>query len=143
MFYREKVEVEFSQIYKIVGLGIIIWFFFVFGVLIGKYLDKFLEGICLGMEGFEWFKDFSLIEECLEKVWKFSKIVNDLGIFMFKFVIVWCLINFNVSIVIFGGLKVNYLEENIDVLELVFQLSEEVLNCIEEVLGNKFVYLIF
>lgn len=137
MFHREKVEVEFSQIYKTVGLGTTIWSPLASGVLTGKYLDKFPEGTRLGMEGLEWLKDLSLTEERLEKVRKLGKIANDLGTSMPKLAIAWCLTNPNVSTVILGGSKVNHLEENIDALELVPQLNEEILNSIEEVLGNK------
>ncbi|WP_363325391.1 aldo/keto reductase [Phaeodactylibacter sp.] len=137
MFHREKVEVEFSQIYKTVGLGTTIWSPLASGVLTGKYLDKFPEGTRLGMEGLEWLKDLSLTEERLEKVRNLSKIANDLGTSMPKLAIAWCLTNPNVSTVILGGSKVNHLEENIDALELVPQLNEEILNSIEEVLGNK------
>lgn len=91
----------------------------------------------MGMEGLEWLKDLSLTEERLEKVRKLSKIANDLGTSMPKLAIAWCLTNPNVSTVILGGSKVNHLEENIDALELVPQLNEEILNSIEEVLGNK------
>lgn len=137
MFHREKVEVEFSQIYKTVGLGTTIWSPLASGVLTGKYLDKFPEGTRLGMEGLEWLKDLSLTEERLEKVRKLSKIANDLGTSMPKLAIAWCLTNPNVSTVILGGSKVHHLEENIDALELVPQLNEEILHSIEEVLGNK------
>jgi voltage-dependent potassium channel beta subunit len=137
MFHREKVEVEFSQIYKTVGLGTTIWSPLASGVLTGKYLDKFPEGTRLGMEGLEWLKDLSLTEERLEKVRKLSKIASDLGTTMPKLAIAWCLTNPNVSTVILGGSKVHHLEENIDALELVPQLNEEILNSIEEVLDNK------
>lgn len=137
MFHRDKVEVEFNQIYKTVGLGTTIWSPLASGVLTGKYLDKFPEGTRLGMEGLEWLKDLSLTEERLEKVRQLSKIANDLGTSMPKLAIAWCLANPNVSTVILGGSKVNHLEENIDALELVPQLTEEVLNRIEDVLDNK------
>lgn len=137
MFHREKVEVEFSQIYKTVGLGTTIWSPLASGVLTGKYLDKFPEGTRLGMEGLEWLKDLSLTEERLEKVRKLSKIAGDLGTTMPKLAIAWCLANPNVSTVILGGSKVHHLEENIDALDLVPKLTEEVLSSIEDVLDNK------
>ncbi|MCO6476970.1 MAG: aldo/keto reductase, partial [Phaeodactylibacter sp.] len=68
MFHREKVEVEFSQIYKTVGLGTTIWSPLASGVLTTKYLDKFPEGTRLGMKGLEWLKESSLSEERLNKV---------------------------------------------------------------------------
>lgn len=137
MFHREKVEVEFSQIYKTVGLGTTIWSPLASGVLTGKYLDKFPEDTRLGMEGLEWLKDLALTEERLEKVRKLSKIAKDLGTTMPKLAIAWCLTNPNVSTVILGGSKVNHLEENIDALELVSKLTGEVLKSIDEVLDNK------
>lgn len=137
MFHREKVEVEFSQIYKTVGLGTTIWSPLASGVLTGKYLDKFPEGTRLGMEGLEWLKDLSLTEERLEKVRGLSKIAEELGTSMPKLAVAWCLTNPNVSTVILGGSKVHHLEENIDALELVPQLTDEVLEQIEEVLQNK------
>jgi len=137
MLHREKVEVEFSQIYKTVGLGTTIWSPLASGVLTGKYLDKFPEGTRLGMEGLEWLKDLSLTEERLEKVRGLSKIAEELGTSMPKLAVAWCLTNPNVSTVILGGSKVHHLEENIDALELVPQLTDEVLEQIEEVLQNK------
>ena len=41
MFVREKVEVEFSQIYKTVGLGTTVWSPLASGILSGKYNSKF------------------------------------------------------------------------------------------------------
>ena len=137
MFHRDKVEVEYSQIYKSVGLGTTIWSPLASGVLTGKYLDKFPEDTRLGMQGLEWLKELSLTEERLEKVRGLNKIASDLGTTMPKLAIAWCLANPNVSTVILGGSKVHHLEENIEALELVPQLTSEVLNQIEEVLQNK------
>lgn len=137
MFHREKVEVEFSQIYKTVGLGTTIWSPLASGVLTGKYLNQFPEGTRLGMEGLEWLKDLSLTEDRLEKVRSLSKIADDMGTSMPKLAVAWCLKNPNVSTVILGGSKVHHLEENIDALELLPQLTDEVLNKIEGVLENK------
>ncbi|MBV6654653.1 MAG: aldo/keto reductase [Mameliella sp.] len=137
MFHRDKVEVEYSQIYKSVGLGTTIWSPLASGILTGKYLDKFPEDTRLGMQGLEWLKELSLTEERLEKVRGLNKIASDLGTTMPKLAIAWCLANPNVSTVILGGSKVHHLEENIEALELVPQLTSEVLNQIEEVLQNK------
>ena len=57
MFCRDKVEVEFSQLYKTVGLGTTIWSPLASGVLTNKYLNKFPEGTRLGMDGLEWLKE--------------------------------------------------------------------------------------
>lgn len=137
MFHREKVEVEFSQIYKTVGLGTTIWSPLASGVLTGKYLDKFPEGTRLGMEGLEWLKEASLTADRLEKVRELDKIAKELGTTMPKLAIAWCLVNPNVSTVILGGSKVHHLKENIDALEVLPLLTEEVRDKIEETLNNK------
>ncbi|HHS95190.1 MAG TPA: aldo/keto reductase, partial [Phaeodactylibacter sp.] len=57
MFTRRKIEVEFSQIYKTLGLGTTIWSPLASGVLTNKYIDKFPKGTRLSMEGLEWLKE--------------------------------------------------------------------------------------
>ena len=68
MFHREKVEVEYNQIYKTVGLGTTIWSPLASGVLTNKYLGNFPTGTRLSMEGLGWLKERSLSEGRLVKV---------------------------------------------------------------------------
>ena len=103
MFHREKVEVEFSQIYKTVGLGTTIWSPLASGVLTPKYLDKFPEGTRLGMEGLEWLKERSLSEERLNKVRELKKVADELDTSIPRLAIAWCLTNDDVSTVITGA----------------------------------------
>ncbi|MDH5598891.1 MAG: aldo/keto reductase, partial [Cyclobacteriaceae bacterium] len=57
MFCRDKVEVEYKNIYQTVGLGTTIWSPLASGILTGKYNDGFPEDTRLGIEGLEWLKD--------------------------------------------------------------------------------------
>ncbi len=50
MFSRDKVEVEYSQLYKTVGLGTTTWSPLSSGVLTNKYLTNFPEGTRLSFE---------------------------------------------------------------------------------------------
>ena len=137
MFHREKVEVEFSQIYKTVGLGTTIWSPLASGVLTTKYLDKFPEGTRLGMEGLEWLKERSLSEERLNKVRELKKLAEELDTTVPRLAIAWCLNNPNVSTVILGGSKVSHLHENFKALDDVAKITDEVNEQIEEILNNK------
>lgn len=137
MFHREKVEVEFSQIYKTVGLGTTIWSPLASGVLTTKYLDKFPEGTRLGMKGLEWLKESSLSEERLNKVRELKKLAGELDTTVPRLAIAWCLHNPNVSTVILGGSKVQHLTENLKALEDVPKITGEVEERIEEILDNK------
>ena len=53
LFHRHKVEVEFAQLYKTVGLGTTIWSPLAAGLLTGKYNNGIPEGSRLAIEGFE------------------------------------------------------------------------------------------
>ncbi|MCB0592714.1 MAG: aldo/keto reductase [Phaeodactylibacter sp.] len=137
MFHREKVEVEFSQIYKTVGLGTTIWSPLASGVLTPKYLDKFPEGTRLGMEGLEWLKERSLSEERLNKVRELKKVADELDTSIPRLAIAWCLNNPDVSTVILGGSKVAHLRENLKALDDVAKITEEVKEQIEGILENQ------
>ncbi|MCO6491499.1 MAG: aldo/keto reductase [Phaeodactylibacter sp.] len=137
MFHREKVEVEFSQIYKKVGLGTTIWSPLASGVLTDKYLGKFPEGTRLGMEGLEWLKERSLSEERLNKVRQLKTVADELNTSVPRLAIAWCLSNPNVSTVILGGSKVEHLRENFKALDDVAKITDEVNERIEDILGNR------
>ena len=137
MFHRKKMEVEFSQIFKTVGMGTTIWSPLASGVLTPKYLDKFPEGTRLGMDGLEWLKNSTLSEERLEKVRKLKTVADELGATIPGLAIAWCLKNPNVSTVILGGSKVTQLEENFKALDVLPKLTPQVVEQIEHILDNK------
>lgn len=137
MFHREKVEVDFSQIYKTVGLGTTIWSPLASGVLTDKYIDQIPKGTRLGMAGLEWLKDRSLTPERLEKVRDLNEVAKDLNTSLAKLAIAWCAKNDNVSTVILGASKLKHLKETLTSLEVVPLITTEVEEKIEEILMNK------
>ncbi len=137
MFHRKRVEVEYSQVYKTVGLGTTIWSPLASGVLTDKYLDGFPKGTRLGMEGLEWLRDSSLTAERLDKVRKLKPLADELGASIATLAIAWCLKNPNVSSVILGGSKITQLEENLKALDLIPKLTPDVMERIEGILENK------
>src|SRR6186713_754953 len=68
MFHRNKIENEFLQIFKTVGLGTTIWSPLASGLLTGKYNDGVPEGSRMAIAGFDWLADKTLTEEKLNKV---------------------------------------------------------------------------
>lgn len=137
MFHRAKVEVEYDQIYKTVGLGTTIWSPLASGVLTDKYLGEFPEGTRLGMEGLDWLKERSLTPERLEKVRDLNKLALELDTSLAKMSIAWCLKNEDVSTVILGASKPHHLEETLTSTDVLEKLTEEVMNKIEVILGNQ------
>jgi len=137
MFHRNKVEVEYDQIYKTVGLGTTIWSPLASGVLTDKYLNEFPEDTRLGIEGLEWLKERSLTPERLEKVRELNNLAKELNTSLAKLAIAWCAKNKDVSTVILGASKVHHLEETLTSIEIIDKLDDEVMSKIEEILDNQ------
>lgn len=144
MLHRQKVEVEYSQIYKTVGLGTTIWSPLASGVLTGKYNQKAQpKDTRLVMEGMDWLKNTVVTKENLDKVAQLEKIAKKLGLSLPVLAITWCLKNENVSTVMLGASKLSQLEENFKAIEAKAKLTPEVMEEIENALNNKPVYPIF
>ncbi|MEY3585771.1 MAG: hypothetical protein RLZZ243_835 [Bacteroidota bacterium] len=137
MFTRQKVEVEFSQVYKTVGLGTTIWSPLASGILSGKYNKDFPSDTRLGMEGMDWLKEKNLTAERIDVVKKLSAMAGDLDMSLPVLGLAWCLKNPNVSTVILGASKEYQLTENLKSLEAKEKLSVEVMEQIELILSNK------
>ena len=136
MFTRAKVEVEFDQLYKTVGLGTTVWSPLASGILTGKYNNGFPKETRLGLDGLEWLKDKNLTEDRIEKVKELSVLAGDLGISLPVLGLSWCLSNKNVSTVILGASKVEQLKENLKAIEAQHLLTPEILLNIDAILEN-------
>lgn len=137
MLTRQKVEVEFSQIYKTVGLGTTIWSPLASGVLTGKYNgNKDPKGTRLNMEGMDWLKKNVLEKENIKKAEKLTALAKDLGMTLPVLAIAWCLKNNNISTVILGASKTAQLKENFKASEAKNKLTPEVIQQIEKILNN-------
>jgi len=137
MFARRKVEVEFAQLYKTVGLGTTIWSPLASGILTDKYLNKFPKGTRLGVEGLEWLKEKNLTEDKLAKISLLNELSNDLGVSLPVMSIGWCLKNQNVSTVILGASKMSQLKENMKSIDALNKLDEKAIKQIEDILQNQ------
>jgi len=137
MFARQKVEVEFAQIYKSVGLGTTIWSPLASGVLTDKYLKKFPKGTRLGVEGLEWLKEKNVTEEKLSKVSALHDLSNELFMSLPVMSLAWCLKNDNVSTVILGASKISQLKENMKSIDVLDQMDASVMERIEKILENR------
>jgi len=137
MFVRDKVEVEYSQLYKTVGLGTTIWSPLASGTLTDKYISKFPDNTRLGLGELNWLKERALTPERLQTIEKLNDLALELGTKLPLLGIAWCLRNPNVSSVILGASKPDQLSENFKALDAIPLLTDEVMTRIEEILGNK------
>ena len=137
MFVRDKVEVEYSQVYKTVGLGTTIWSPLFSGLLTEKYIHQFPAGTRLGMEGFEWLKSRNLQPSHLDKVRRLNELAKKLDTTLPKLAIAWCVQNPNVSTAILGASRPEQLQETLRSLEVLPLLTPKVNAQIERILQNK------
>lgn len=136
MFHRDKVEAEYSQIYRTVGLGTTIWSPLASGTLTTKYLDEMPADTRMSRQGLQWLKERNLTEEKLNKVRSLHQLSAELGTSLPKLAIAWTLRNPHVSTTILGASKPWQLEETLDSLEVLPLLDDTIMQRIEDILGN-------
>ncbi len=137
LFEREKVEKDFFEIFKNIGMGTTIWSPLAAGLLSGKYNNGIPEGSRLGMEGFEWLRDRWVLNDKVEKVKKITAVAKALNVSVAALSIAWCIKNPNVTTAILGATKKEQLTDNLKALEVLPLLTPEVLQSIEDIMGTK------
>lgn len=137
LFEREKVEKEFLEIYKNVGLGTTIWSPLASGLLSGKYNDGIPKGSRFALEGFGWLKERWVMEEKIKKVKKLSELATKLDVSTASLSIAWCIKNPNVSTAILGATKKAQLLDNLKALDVMTLLTPDVMDKIETIMKTK------
>lgn len=140
MFHRQRVEVEYANLYKDIGLGTTIWSPLASGILTGKYNQGIQQGTRATLEGYEWLRRRFEGEDAqrqIKKVGKLIPIADEIGCSMAQLALSWCLKNPNVSTVITGASRVEQVTENMAALEVVDKLTDDILERIEVILDNK------
>lgn len=140
MFHRQRVEIEYRNLYTNIGLGTTIWSPLASGYLTGKYNNGIPEGSRLAQDDLQRMRNFYESQEGqnrIKKVKELETIANDLGCSTAQLALAWCANNPNASSVILGATKVAQLEENLKALPIIAQLSDDILQKIEDILQNK------
>lgn len=137
MFEREKIEKEYLDVYRTVGLGTTIWSPLASGLLSGKYNEGIPKTSRFALEGFDWLKDRWMLEDNIKKVKKISELATKLGVSTASLSIAWCIKNPNVSTAILGATKKQQLIENLKSLEVVPMLTPEIMDKIDGIMKNK------
>ena len=137
LFERNKIENEFLQIFKTVGMGTTIWSPLASGLLSGKYNNGIPEDSRFAITGFDWLTDRWMKENTLEKVKRLSSLAQSMGISMAQLSIAWCIKNPNVTTAILGASRKEQLLENLKSLEAVEKLTADVMKQIDEIAETK------
>jgi len=140
MFHRQRVEMEYAPLYRSIGLGTTVWSPLASGLLTGKYNEGIPEGTRISLPGYEWLRKRFEGEEFQKKVdivKQLAALSKELGCSLPQMALAWCLKNPNVSTVITGASRPQQVVENMQAIEVAKQLTDEVMEKIEGILGNK------
>jgi voltage-dependent potassium channel beta subunit len=137
LFEREKLEKDYLQVFKNVGLGTTIWSPLASGLLTGKYNNGIPADSRLGLEGFDWLKDRWMAEEKINKVKQLGSLADKIGVSLAALSIGWCIKNPNVTTAILGATRKEQLLGNLKALDAVEKLIPEVMNGIESIMKTK------
>jgi voltage-dependent potassium channel beta subunit len=153
MLVREKLESEYLPLFRQIGTGTTIWSPLASGLLTGKYtsdpskwpagsrlnidnafIKVIREQIVSGQKVGPFGEYFDAITA---KVDKLRPIAEKLECTLAQLSLAWCLKNENVSTVITGASRPEQVIENFKALEIAPKLTPEILQEIDEILGNK------
>ena len=140
MFDREQVEVEYARLYDTIGLGLTTFSPLASGLLTGKYNEGIPSDSRLNLPGYEWLRKRMLGEgsqQQIEKIKELGKLASEMGTNTARLALAWCLSNPNVSSVITGASRVEQVLDNMQAIDLLPQITGDVLQRIEAILENK------
>jgi len=131
LFWRDRVEKEYSRLYEDIGLGTTIWSPLASGLLTGKYLNGVPEGSRATLPGYEWLRSMLTDEKRNAKVAELKVIADELGITLSQLSLAWCAKNPNVSTVITGASSAAQVRENMTALDAMPLLTKEIMDRID------------
>ncbi len=137
MFERAALEKEYLPLFRDLGYGTTIFSPLASGLLSGKYNDGIPADSRAALKGYEWLKRDVLTPERLDKVRQLKPVADDLGASLAQLALAWCLKNPNVSTVITGASRTEQVHENMKALDVARQLTPDVLQRLDGILGNK------
>ncbi|MEJ2666914.1 MAG: aldo/keto reductase [Deinococcales bacterium] len=140
MLHRDRIEREYARLYDAFQLGLTVWSPLASGILTGKYDDGFQEGTRFGLEAYGFLRERLESESGKRErqaVRQLKPIADELGVSRAQLALAWALKNPNVSTVITGASRAEQVRENMKAIDVAEQLTPDVMERIEGVLGNK------
>ncbi len=135
LFHRERVEIELSPLAREYGLGLTTYSPLYYGILSGKYNEGIPAGSRAALEEMSWMRD-EITPQRINTVRSLTSLAQQMGITTAQLATAWILRRKEVSSVVMGASRVEQLDENISAAQYVDLLTDEVLEHIEQIVGN-------
>ena len=140
IFERQKVEGDYLPLYETFGLGTTIWSPLASGLLTGKYNDGIPQGSRVSLPGYEWLREQvegPQGQRKLGQIRELARVADGAGLSLTHLALLWCLRNPHVSTVILGASQLSQLNDNLAALDNRDRLTDDVVEAVEAVVGNK------
>ncbi len=137
LFYRQKVEVDYINIYKKNGLGLTTWSPLGSGVLTGKYINNIPKGSRLSLSSYEFLKERWLLDDVLKKVALLIPFAKNMGVSLPSLCIAWCAYNPQVTSVILGASKKEQLKDNLTALDTLKLITPKIMSDLEKIVQSS------
>ncbi|XP_053319137.1 voltage-gated potassium channel subunit beta-3 [Spea bombifrons] len=140
LFQREKVETQLPELYHKIGVGSMTWSPLACGLITGKYAESVPEKSRASFKGYKWLKEKAASAEGKKqhsKVKELHPIAERLNCTVTQLAIAWCLRSEGVSSVLLGVSNCDQLLENLGSIQVLSQLTPQIVAEIDQILGNK------
>jgi voltage-dependent potassium channel beta subunit len=135
LFKRERMEQEYSRLFKDYGYGSTTWSPLASGLLTGKYDKGIPEDSRAALKGYDWLHKRMTDVDKLRKVRALRPMAESLGCTLAQLAISWILKNSNVSTVITGASRPEQVRENLRASELTDKITPALLEEIDAAIG--------
>lgn len=135
LFHRRRVELELAPLTRDFGLGLTTFSPLFYGILSGKYNEGIPEGSRASLPDMAWVRD-NVTTERVSITRQLTRLAEELGLTTAQLALTWVLRRKEVSSVITGATRLEQLDENIDATDYVDRLTDDVLERIEQIVGN-------
>jgi voltage-dependent potassium channel beta subunit len=137
LFWRQRVEQEYSRLYDDIGLGLTTYSPLASGLLSGKYVDGVPADSRANLPGYEWLRTALTDPRANVKVRALQAVADSLDCTLAQLSLAWCASNPHVSTVITGASRQSQVSENMTALDVMPLLTAEVTARIEEALTAR------
>jgi len=135
LMQRRRVEQDLAALVQEYGLGLTTFSPLYYGILSGKYNQGIPAGSRATLEDMAWVKD-RITPQVINQVQALTDVAAGLGATTAQLAIAWILRRKEVSSVITGATRLEQLDENLSAADAVPLLTDEVLERIEQIMGN-------
>lgn len=138
LLHRTRVEKEYASLFlPPIEVGLTTWSPLASGLLTGKYSEGVPKNSRLDSPDLAWLRESLLNQpdgpQKLAAITSLANIAREIGTALPRLAVAWCLKNPHVSSVILGASRVEQLKENLGALDLVEQLTPELMTRIDKI----------